>query len=243
MQFGISGRRERRTGGLHLTKPEMFLARIKKFHLFALAGRNLQGTAPGDGGTAGHPIPSGAEGTKARFLGFLASRVRVYHPWQGSWPTGCEFSTHGRVSARSRSGISRQPLPPPRPASALGCSGLARCARRSAGAGRAASRSPAPPSARPALPPPRPRAAPPAMSRGSRLALAVSALFSAAIVAAVHIQQRQELERLRSGVVRDLERQNRKKENVRLLEEQIALTERLTEERDKALMEQRSQQP
>lgn len=50
-------------------------------------------------------------------------------------------------------------------------------------------------------------------------------------------------QRLRSGVVRDLERQNRKKENVRLLEEQIALTERLTEERDKALMEQRSQQP
>lgn len=44
-------------------------------------------------------------------------------------------------------------------------------------------------------------------------------------------------------MVRDLERQNRKKENVRLLEEQIALTERLTEERDKALMEQRSQQP
>ncbi|XP_030917121.1 protein PET117 homolog, mitochondrial [Geospiza fortis] len=49
--------------------------------------------------------------------------------------------------------------------------------------------------------------------------------------------------RLRSGVVRDLERQNQKKENVRLLEEQIALTKRLIEERDKALMEKRSQQP
>uniref|UniRef100_A0A8C5JEG2 PET117 cytochrome c oxidase chaperone n=1 Tax=Junco hyemalis TaxID=40217 RepID=A0A8C5JEG2_JUNHY len=78
------------------------------------------------------------------------------------------------------------------------------------------------------------------MSRGSRLALAVSALLSAAIVAAVHIQQRREL---RSGVVRDLERQKQKKENVRLLEEQIALTKRLIEERDKALMEKRSQQP
>ncbi|XP_048155255.1 uncharacterized protein LOC125323932 isoform X2 [Corvus hawaiiensis] len=32
------------------------------------------------------------------------------------------------------------------------------------------------------------------MSRGSRLALAVSALLSAAIVAAVHMQQRRELE-------------------------------------------------
>uniref|UniRef100_A0A8U7M8N8 Uncharacterized protein n=1 Tax=Corvus moneduloides TaxID=1196302 RepID=A0A8U7M8N8_CORMO len=76
------------------------------------------------------------------------------------------------------------------------------------------------------------------MSRGSRLALAVSALLSAAIVAAVHIQQRREL---RSGVIRDLERQNQKKENIRLLEEQIALTKQLVEERDKALMEKRSQ--
>lgn len=50
------------------------------------------------------------------------------------------------------------------------------------------------------------------------------------------------LERLRSGVVRDLERQNQKKENIRLLEEQIALTKQLVEERDKALMEKRSQQ-
>ncbi|KAF4794022.1 Protein PET117 like protein, mitochondrial [Turdus rufiventris] len=80
------------------------------------------------------------------------------------------------------------------------------------------------------------------MSRGSRLALAVSAVFSAAVVAAVHVQQRRELERLRSGVVRDLERQNQKRENVRLLEEQIALTKQLMEERDKELMERRSQQ-
>lgn len=50
-------------------------------------------------------------------------------------------------------------------------------------------------------------------------------------------------QRLRSGVVRDLERQNQKKENIRLLEEQIALTKQLMEERDKALMEKRSQQP
>lgn len=49
-------------------------------------------------------------------------------------------------------------------------------------------------------------------------------------------------QRLRSGVLRDLERQNQKKENIRLLEEQIALTKQLVEERDKALMEKRSQQ-
>lgn len=49
-------------------------------------------------------------------------------------------------------------------------------------------------------------------------------------------------QRLHSGVLRDLERQNHKKENIRLLEEQIALTKQLMEERDKALMEKRSQQ-
>ncbi|XP_008939598.1 PREDICTED: protein PET117 homolog, mitochondrial, partial [Merops nubicus] len=48
--------------------------------------------------------------------------------------------------------------------------------------------------------------------------------------------------KLHSGVLRDLERQNQKKENIRLLEEQIALTKHLMEERDKALMEKGSQQ-
>ncbi|XP_009581722.1 PREDICTED: protein PET117 homolog, mitochondrial, partial [Fulmarus glacialis] len=48
--------------------------------------------------------------------------------------------------------------------------------------------------------------------------------------------------RLHSGVLRDLERQNQKKQNIRMLEEQIALTKHLTEERNKALMEKGSQQ-
>ncbi|XP_010144115.1 PREDICTED: protein PET117 homolog, mitochondrial, partial [Buceros rhinoceros silvestris] len=48
--------------------------------------------------------------------------------------------------------------------------------------------------------------------------------------------------RLHLGVLRDLERQSQKKENIRLLEEQIALTKRLMEERDKELMEKGSQQ-
>lgn len=72
--------------------------------------------------------------------------------------------------------------------------------------------------------------------------LAVTALLSAATVAAVHVQQRREQERLHRGVLRDLERQHQKKENIRLLEEQIALTKQLKEERDKMLMEKGSQQ-
>lgn len=39
-------------------------------------------------------------------------------------------------------------------------------------------------------------------------------------------------QRLREGVVRDLERLERKKENLRLLEEQILLTRELEAERD-----------
>ncbi|KAM9016481.1 protein PET117 homolog, mitochondrial [Guaruba guarouba] len=80
------------------------------------------------------------------------------------------------------------------------------------------------------------------MSRRSRAVLAVSVLLSAATVAAVHVQQRREQERLYRGVLQDLERQHQKKENIRLLEEQIALTKQLMEERDKALVEKGSRQ-
>ncbi|XP_065611136.1 protein PET117 homolog, mitochondrial [Cyrtonyx montezumae] len=80
------------------------------------------------------------------------------------------------------------------------------------------------------------------MSRSSRAVLVVTALLSAATIAAVHVQQRKERERLHSGVLRDLERQSQKKENIRLLEEQIALTKQLTEEREKMLLEKGSQQ-
>lgn len=48
------------------------------------------------------------------------------------------------------------------------------------------------------------------------------------------------LQRLRDGVIRDIERQNRKKENIRLLREQIILTEQLEAERQKILLEQGS---
>ncbi|XP_025959980.1 protein PET117 homolog, mitochondrial [Dromaius novaehollandiae] len=80
------------------------------------------------------------------------------------------------------------------------------------------------------------------MSRGSRVVLAISVVLSAVTVTAVHVQQQRERERLHRGVLRDLERLSQKEENIRLLEEQIALTKQLKEERDKMLMEKASQQ-
>lgn len=49
-------------------------------------------------------------------------------------------------------------------------------------------------------------------------------------------------QRLHEGVIRDLERQSRKLENIRLLQEQITLTKQLEAERDKILMEKGSPQ-
>uniref|UniRef100_A0A674JJ13 Uncharacterized protein n=1 Tax=Terrapene triunguis TaxID=2587831 RepID=A0A674JJ13_9SAUR len=49
-------------------------------------------------------------------------------------------------------------------------------------------------------------------------------------------------QRLHEGVIRDLERQSRKLENIRLLQEQITLTKQLEAERDKMLMEKGSHQ-
>uniref|UniRef100_A0A8C0GLH3 PET117 cytochrome c oxidase chaperone n=1 Tax=Chelonoidis abingdonii TaxID=106734 RepID=A0A8C0GLH3_CHEAB len=77
------------------------------------------------------------------------------------------------------------------------------------------------------------------MSMASKVALGISVLLSAGTVAAVHIQQRR---RLHEGVIRDLERQSRKLENIRLLQEQITLTKQLEAERDQMLMEKGSQQ-
>ncbi|XP_009639950.1 protein PET117 homolog, mitochondrial [Egretta garzetta] len=77
------------------------------------------------------------------------------------------------------------------------------------------------------------------------VSLAISSilrLISSPLAAGVALLPYLSPERLHSGVLRDLERQNHKKENIRLLEEQIALTKQLMEERDKALMEKRSQQ-
>nr|KAF6330691.1 PET117 cytochrome c oxidase chaperone [Myotis myotis] len=74
------------------------------------------------------------------------------------------------------------------------------------------------------------------MSRSSKLVLGLSVVLTAATVVGVHLNQRQDRQRLRDGVIRDIERQNRKKENIRLLGEQILLTEQLETEREKMLL-------
>ncbi|XP_036606060.1 protein PET117 homolog, mitochondrial [Trichosurus vulpecula] len=79
------------------------------------------------------------------------------------------------------------------------------------------------------------------MSRSSKVVLGLSVVLTVGTVAGVHLRQKQDQQRLRDGVLRDIERQNRKKENVRLLEEQIILTKHLEVEREKMLLAKGSQ--
>ncbi|EHH19947.1 protein PET117 homolog, mitochondrial [Macaca nemestrina] len=79
------------------------------------------------------------------------------------------------------------------------------------------------------------------MSRSSKVVLGLSVLLTAATVAGVHVKQQWDRQRLRDGVIRDIERQIRKKENIRLLGEQIILTEQLEAEREKTLLAKGSQ--
>ncbi|KAK5925775.1 hypothetical protein CgunFtcFv8_021407 [Champsocephalus gunnari] len=65
------------------------------------------------------------------------------------------------------------------------------------------------------------------MSTVSKVVLGVSVGLTLSTVAAVHLNQTWDRERLHEGVVRDLERQDRKKDNLRLLEEQRSLTAQL----------------
>ncbi|XP_012771105.1 protein PET117 homolog, mitochondrial [Maylandia zebra] len=69
------------------------------------------------------------------------------------------------------------------------------------------------------------------MSAVSKVVLGVSVVLTVSTVAAVHLKQAWDRERLREGVVRDLERLERRKENLRMLEEQRLLTRQLEEER------------
>ncbi|MBN3275602.1 PT117 protein, partial [Polyodon spathula] len=71
------------------------------------------------------------------------------------------------------------------------------------------------------------------MSTVSKVVLGVSLVLSLGTVAGVHIKQNLDRERLHEGVIRDLERQARKRENLRQLEEQISLTKELEMEREK----------
>ncbi|XP_077166084.1 protein PET117 homolog, mitochondrial [Paroedura picta] len=80
------------------------------------------------------------------------------------------------------------------------------------------------------------------MSAASKVVFGTTLLLSVATVAGVHIQQNLLREKLHEGVLRDIERQNRKEENLRLLKEQITLTRELEIERDAMLMAKGTQQ-
>ncbi|XP_033860071.1 protein PET117 homolog, mitochondrial-like [Acipenser ruthenus] len=71
------------------------------------------------------------------------------------------------------------------------------------------------------------------MSTVSKVVLGVSLVFTVGTVTGVHVKQNLDRERLHEGVIRDLERQARKRENLRQLEEQISLTRELETEREK----------
>ncbi|KAL6461889.1 hypothetical protein MHYP_G00300340 [Metynnis hypsauchen] len=69
------------------------------------------------------------------------------------------------------------------------------------------------------------------MSTASKVVLGVSVVLTVGTVAGVHVKQNWDRQRLREGVLRDLERLERKAENLRALEEQIQLTRELVAER------------
>lgn len=79
------------------------------------------------------------------------------------------------------------------------------------------------------------------MSTASKVVLGVSVVLTLSTVAAVHLNQSWDRQRLHEGVVRDLERLERKKENLKLLEEQRILTRQLEEERRRREAELRPQ--
>ncbi|CAD5116051.1 DgyrCDS4985 [Dimorphilus gyrociliatus] len=74
------------------------------------------------------------------------------------------------------------------------------------------------------------------MSLGSKVALAGSIVFTTGIITYVHNKQKQDIERLHDGVIKDAERQEmRKIANLKHLQEQIDLTKALKAQRDKEM--------
>uniref|UniRef100_A0A672HP65 PET117 cytochrome c oxidase chaperone n=1 Tax=Salarias fasciatus TaxID=181472 RepID=A0A672HP65_SALFA len=76
------------------------------------------------------------------------------------------------------------------------------------------------------------------MSAASKVVLGISVVLTLSTVAGVHLKQSWDRERLHEGVLRDLERVERKKENLRILEEQRLLTKQLEEERRRRSQEE-----
>ncbi|KAM8878209.1 protein PET117 homolog, mitochondrial [Spinachia spinachia] len=79
------------------------------------------------------------------------------------------------------------------------------------------------------------------MTTVSKVVLGVSVVLTLSTVAAVHLNQSWDRQRLHEGVIRDLERLQRKKDNLRQLEEQRTLTSQLEEERRRREAELRPQ--
>ncbi|KAJ8732787.1 hypothetical protein PYW07_015386 [Mythimna separata] len=68
-------------------------------------------------------------------------------------------------------------------------------------------------------------------SRTSKLALTLSCSVTIGIVAYVHIKQQSDREKMHEGVLKDVERQQRRKiENLYILEKQNELTKKLKKE-------------
>ncbi|RDD37828.1 Protein PET117-like protein, mitochondrial [Trichoplax sp. H2] len=65
------------------------------------------------------------------------------------------------------------------------------------------------------------------MSARAKVVLGLSCLFSVGIVTGVYLSQKEDRKRLRVGVERDLERQRKKLQNKKELEEQLRLHEEL----------------
>lgn len=66
-----------------------------------------------------------------------------------------------------------------------------------------------------------------------------SLCFASAVIVLVHQMQNTDRQRLREGVIRDLERQERKRRNIEELQQQIELTRKLQEQRDSDMSKQK----
>lgn len=71
------------------------------------------------------------------------------------------------------------------------------------------------------------------MSTASKVTLGISLVVTAGIITAVHLKKKSDSEKLREGVYRDLERQERKRKNKAELEEQAKLTQILRENQER----------
>eukprot|EP00054_Salpingoeca_dolichothecata_P004553 m.31064 g.31064 ORF g.31064 m.31064 type:complete len:75 (-) comp14681_c0_seq1:42-266(-) len=71
------------------------------------------------------------------------------------------------------------------------------------------------------------------MSARAKLALGGSCLLTAAIIAGVHYSQTRDQENLHQGVIKDIERQERKRKNQQQFEQQKALRTQMEQEEGK----------